>query len=256
MRKKIVAGNWKMNLNLSEAETLVNNIIKQLPALLENQQVIFCTPFTHLAKVAELMKAHDAKQVYLGAQNCNDKLSGAFTGEISVKMLKEIGVSHVIIGHSERRQFFCESDAFLKSKVDTLVAEQMQILFCCGESLDFRNSNTQNEFVASQLKASLFHLNADQLQDHVTIAYEPIWAIGTGVTATTQQAQEMHSFIRNLISEQYGNDVAQRVSILYGGSCNAQNAQELFANEDVDGGLIGGAALKAETFLPIISAMN
>jgi triosephosphate isomerase len=256
MRNKIVAGNWKMNLNLSEAEALVDSILNQMPSLPENQQVIFCTPFTHLAKVAERIQANGAKQIYLGAQNCNDKLSGAFTGEISVRMLKEIGVSHVIIGHSERRQLFNESDAFLKSKVDTLVAEQMQILFCCGESIDFRNSNTQNEFVASQLKASLFHLSAEQLQGHVTIAYEPIWAIGTGVTATTEQAQEMHAFIRNLIAEHYNAEVAKQISILYGGSCNAQNAQELFANEDVDGGLIGGAALKAETFLPIISAMN
>lgn len=255
MRKKIVAGNWKMNLSIAEAKTLVENILKDIPELKENQEVIFCVPFTHLHIVAGTLNVTGNKQIKLGGQNCSDKLAGAYTGEISSLMLKESGVSHVIIGHSERRQMFYESNETLKSKTDTLISENMQVIFCCGEPLEIRNANTQNEYVANQLKESLFHLSDAEMRKHITIAYEPIWAIGTGVTATTEQAQEMHAFIRNLLSTQYHDDLAQNISILYGGSCNAQNANELFANEDVDGGLIGGAALKAESFLPIINAI-
>lgn len=256
MRKKIVAGNWKMNLSIAEGVQLVKNIINEMPSLQGHQEVVFCTPFTHLSSVANELNQNANIQVKLGAQNCNDHASGAYTGEISSSMLQEIGVSHVIIGHSERRQLFHESNAFLKSKVDTLVASKMQILFCCGEPLEIREANGQNEYVANQLQESLFDLSAQDFLNQITIAYEPIWAIGTGVTASTAQAQEMHAFIRNLISQQYSESVASEISILYGGSCNAQNASELFANEDVDGGLIGGAALKAETFLPIIKALH
>lgn len=256
MRKKIVAGNWKMNLTIAEGKALAESIINESAEAGDNNLIVLCVPFTHISAVAEVLNASDSNKIKLGAQNCNDHLHGAYTGEISVPMLKEAGVSHVIIGHSERRQFFNESNELLKCKVDTLLAQDMQILFCCGESLDIRNAGTQNEHVAGQLKESLFHLSGADLQQHITIAYEPIWAIGTGVTASTLQAQEMHAYIRGILSEKYGNEVAQQISILYGGSCNAQNAQELFGSEDVDGGLIGGASLKAETFLPVIQAMG
>jgi triosephosphate isomerase len=254
MRKKIVAGNWKMNMTIAAGQQLVNDVIAETSNLASHQHVVFCPPFTHLTSLSNAVSSQ--AQIHLGAQNCHPKASGAFTGEIAISMLQEVGVSHVIIGHSERRQYFGESNGFLKEKVDALIAADMRILFCCGESLDIREANTQNDFVATQLKESLFHLSAEQLAKHIVIAYEPIWAIGTGVTASTAQAQEMHAFIRSLLASTYSNEVAQSISILYGGSCNAANAAELFACEDVDGGLIGGAALKAETFLPIIAAMK
>jgi len=256
MRKKIVAGNWKMNLSVAEAVSLVNEILRQWPELSENRQVIFCCPFTHLDRVSTAVMTHFNTSVHTGAQNCNDKVSGAYTGEISISMLKELNVDTVIIGHSERRQHFSESNTFIKNKVDALVKDDMHVLFCCGEPLSIRETQAQNEFVELQLTESLFHLSAADLEKHITIAYEPIWAIGTGVTASTAQAQEMHAFIRGVLSAKYGPETSQKISILYGGSCNAQNAEELFACSDVDGGLIGGASLKAETFLPIIAAMG
>lgn len=256
MRKKIVAGNWKMNLSIAEGTQLLNEILNNIPSLNEDQQVIFCCPFTHLDQASQVLKQYSNPAVHLGAQNCNDHTSGAFTGEISINMLKELGVDSVIIGHSERRQYYQEGNEFLKSKVNALVEAGMHVLFCCGESLDIRNQQSQNEFVQQQLEASLFHLTSDQIKTHITIAYEPIWAIGTGVTATTAQAQEMHAHIRSVLSAKYGTELSNEISILYGGSCNATNAAELFACHDVDGGLIGGAALKAETFLPIINAMQ
>lgn len=255
MRKKIVAGNWKMNLLPSETKGLLEEINAGLGDLKAHQHVICCTPFTHLASANEYLKSN-ASKIKLGAQNCNDKTSGAYTGEISTAMLKDSGVSAVIIGHSERRQYFAESNEFLKSKVDALIDANMLIIFCCGEPLEIREANTQNDFVAIQLKESLFHLNAGHLKEHVVIAYEPIWAIGTGKTASSDQAQDMHAHIRSLLAAHYGTDVAEDISILYGGSCNAANAVELFSQPDVDGGLIGGAALKADSFLPIIHAMN
>lgn len=252
MRKKIVAGNWKMNTRIADGKQLVEQIQAQAGKLDSHQYVIFCAPFTHLSEVVSNVTNEN---YFVGAQNCNNHLSGAFTGEISVGMLQGIGIKHVIIGHSERRQYFFESNELLKSKVDTLIAENMQIIFCCGEPLEIREANTQNDFVATQLSESLFHLSAEQIAQQVVIAYEPIWAIGTGKTASSEQAQEMHSFIRSLIQNQYGDEVADSFTLLYGGSCNAQNAAELFACKDVDGGLIGGASLKAETFVPIILAM-
>jgi triosephosphate isomerase len=255
MRKKIVAGNWKMNMTLADGEALVEEIMNKSPELDDNKQVIFCTPFTHLMLIDDTITELSKPNFFLGAQNCNNNTSGAYTGEISISMLEEVGVDAVIIGHSERRQYYAESNEFLKSKVDALVENDLQVIFCCGESLEIREANTQNEFVAKQLEESLFHLDAAQMLNNVVIAYEPIWAIGTGKTATTAQAQEMHSYIRSLIASKYNNEIAQEISILYGGSCNATNAKELFACEDVDGGLIGGAALKADTFLPIIEAM-
>lgn len=256
MRKKIVAGNWKMNLSVSEGVNLVNEILSKMPSLKSHQHVVFCSPFTHLDRLSDSLKSQASPSIHKGAQNCNDKASGAYTGEISISMLKELNVDTVIIGHSERRQYFHESNEFLKAKVNALVEAKMHVLFCCGEPLSIREEGTQNQFVEKQLEESLFHLNADQLVSCITIAYEPIWAIGTGVTASTAQAQEVHAHIRSLLVNKYGADIANEISILYGGSCNAGNAKELFACADVDGGLIGGAALKADTFLPIIEAMN
>ncbi len=256
MRKKIVAGNWKMNTTIAEGKLLLDSVITQMPALASNQQVIFCVPFTQLYVANEVLTQTTKQNIFLGAQNCHDKTAGAFTGEISIPMLTELGVHSVIIGHSERRQYFGESNAFLKAKVDALIAANKQILFCCGESLQVRESNTQNEYVTAQLKESLFHLSPETFMQHIVIAYEPIWAIGTGVTASTEQAQEMHASIRQLLAETYSAEMANEITILYGGSCNGSNAKELFACKDVDGGLIGGAALKAELFLPIIQAMT
>ena len=255
MRKKIVAGNWKMNLSLAEGKQLINDVVSRLPLLTESQEVIFCPPFTHLSAMAEVLDESADKSVNLGAQNVHPQPSGAYTGEVSIGMLKEVGVQYVIVGHSERRQYFGETNEFLKSKVDALLEAGMQVIFCCGEPLNIREANTQNEFVTQQLKESLFHLSADQMANNVVIAYEPIWAIGTGVTASTEQAQEMHASIRQLLAAQYNAETADSISILYGGSCNPSNAVELFSCPDVDGGLIGGAALKAETFIPIIFAL-
>jgi triosephosphate isomerase len=254
MRKKIVAGNWKMNLGIQEGVQLVQEICHRLPQLQAHQQVIFCIPFTHIDRIANAIA--EISHVSIGAQNCHDQAAGAYTGEISIAMLNELGVNAVIIGHSERRQYFGESNAFLKAKTDALLAANKQVLFCCGEPLSIREAGTQNDWVKTQLSESLFHLSAEQLKTGITIAYEPIWAIGTGVTATTAQAQDMHAFIRSLLSEHYDAETAQQISILYGGSCNANNAAELFACADVDGGLIGGAALKADSFLPIIEALH
>lgn len=256
MRKKIVAGNWKMNLSIEEGNHLIQNIHAGLPGLSSHQWVVFCTPYTHLHSCGKTLKELNHPQLHLGSQNCNPNASGAYTGEVSVSMLKECGVDAVIIGHSERRQYYQEGHEFLKSKVNTLVDQQMMVIFCCGEPLSIRDAGMQNDFVETQLKESLLHLTGAQMIKHIVIAYEPIWAIGTGVTASTEQAQNMHAHIRSVLNAQYGSEVANEISILYGGSCNANNAEELFGCPDVDGGLIGGAALKAESFLPIIQAMK
>lgn len=255
MRKKIVAGNWKMNLSMADGQQLVKDVISRLPLLNENQQVIFCPPFTHLHGIHQVIEETADKSLALGAQNCHAKSSGAYTGEISLPMLLEAGVEYIIIGHSERRQYFNETNEILKEKVDAIISTGKKVIFCCGEPLSIREANTQNEYVSTQLKESLFHLTEEQMLHQVVIAYEPIWAIGTGMTASTEQAQEMHSYLRGVLSAQYTPSLSQSISILYGGSCNDSNAVDLFACEDVDGGLIGGAALKAETFLPILFAL-
>jgi triosephosphate isomerase len=255
MRKNIVAGNWKMNLTPAEGVALINEIATFNPAISGNNQVVFCVPFTHLSEVNKAVASWGNAKVLAGAQNCYYQPSGAYTGEISLDMLMACGVSAVIIGHSERRLYFAESNELLRLKVDAILAKQLMPIFCCGEPLEIRNANTQNDYVAAQLQESIFHLNAAEIIK-VVIAYEPIWAIGTGVTASTQQAQDMHAFIRSLLADKYGADVANEITILYGGSCNAANAKELFSQADVDGGLIGGAALKAESFVTIINAMN
>ncbi|MBU3675715.1 MAG: triose-phosphate isomerase [Chitinophagaceae bacterium] len=256
MRKKMVAANWKMNLTLADAKQLVSDVAARLPLLQEHQRVVFCSPSIFLHGLKPLFDDMADRSVGLGAQNCHPKASGAFTGETSIGMLNEAGVEYVLVGHSERRQYFNESNAFLKEKVDALVAANKQVIFCCGEPLDIREANTQVDYVKQQLEDSLLHLSAEQLQANIVIAYEPIWAIGTGKTATTEQAQEMHAAIRALLAATYNAEVANNITILYGGSCNDQNAVDLFSCEDVDGGLIGGAALKTETFLPIVFAMN
>ena len=252
MRKKIVAANWKMNLTLGEGKELVNKILDGLPAISENRQVVIATPFVHITQTAGQLtgKSH----IYAGAQNCHTEHSGAYTGEISATMLKDAGVAYLITGHSERRQYFNEDSAMLAKKVNQGLSNGLQVIFCCGEPLEIRDAGTQNEYVEQQIKEGLFHLETAQL-NNITIAYEPIWAIGTGRTASSAQAQEIHAYIRQVISARYGSEAAANISILYGGSCNPTNAAELFACPDVDGGLIGGASLKADQFLAIIAAM-
>ena len=256
MRKKIVAANWKMNLLHQEAEALTQQVMQDCQSLALHQQVIFCSPSIHIPFVQNIVMNTIQKGFYVGAQNCHYEKSGAFTGEISIPMLQNHGIGVVIIGHSARRQYFQESNEMLRKKVDALVTENMHILFCCGEPADIREAGTQNAYVEKQLEESILHVSVDDLLSCITIAYEPIWAIGTGLTASTEQAQEMHAFIRSVLTKKYGADIANEISILYGGSCNATNADELFACPDVDGGLIGGASLKAETFIPIIKALR
>ncbi len=245
-----------MNLTVSEGQQLVKDILASEFTLTDKDFVIICPPFTHIQKVGELLEQSGNKKVLLGAQNCYFEPAGAYTGEVSIPMLKDLGVRAVIVGHSERRQYFNESNELLKKKVDALLQNHMTPIFCCGEPLEVREAGTQNEFVQQQLEESLFHLSADMLAPHVVIAYEPIWAIGTGKTASTEQAQDTHQFIRQSIAAKYGQEVANKVSILYGGSCKPSNAPELMACTDVDGGLIGGAALVANDFVGIIKALN
>ena len=251
MRKKIVAGNWKMNKTLQEGVELakeVNSKVKAAKAT--GVTVVIGTPFIHLSEVSKIV---DPAFVQVSAQNCATEVSGAYTGEVSAAMIASTGAEYVILGHSERRSYYGETDAILVKKVERALENKLEVIFCVGEVLAERESNKHFEVVKSQLKNGLFNLSADQFS-HIVIAYEPVWAIGTGKTATSAQAQEMHAFIRGVLAEKYGKEVADNTSILYGGSCNAKNADELFANPDVDGGLIGGASLKADDFLAIINA--
>ncbi len=252
MRKKIVAGNWKMNMELSEGvdlATSINNYFKEHS--LKDKEVILCTPFIHLGTVSSLL---NVQGLTAGAQNCNDHKSGAFTGEISAAMIRSTGAASVIIGHSERRFYYGEDDALLAAKTIEALRNGLRVIFCCGEVLAEREKNIHFEVVKRQLDKGLFTLPVEDFRKCV-IAYEPVWAIGTGVTATPAQAQEMHQFIREIIKKQYGNDVASDTTILYGGSCKASNAAELFANPDVDGGLIGGASLAKDEFCSIVNAL-
>lgn len=252
MRKKIVAGNWKMNMTLDEGKNLVSELLADLSELNEQNEVVLCPPFIHLQQASTQLTGKN--NIYVGAQNCSDKESGAYTGEVSAAMISSVGSSYVIIGHSERREYFNESNAQLAEKVNQALSNDLKVIFCCGEPLEVRDADTQNSYVETQIKEGIFHLSAEQMKD-IVIAYEPIWAIGTGRTASAQQAQDMHAHIRSVVAEKYGNDIADATSILYGGSCKPTNAEELFAGADVDGGLIGGAALKASDFLGIIKAM-
>ena len=252
MRKNIVAGNWKMNKTLQEGIALAKELNEVLANERPNCDVIICTPFIHLASVTPLV---DSAKIGVGAENCADKESGAYTGEVSAAMVASTGAKYVILGHSERRAYYHETPEILKEKVRLALANGLTPIFCVGEVLEEREAGKQNEVVYGQLAGSLFDLTAEEFS-RLIIAYEPVWAIGTGKTATAAQAQEIHAYIRSVIAEKYGRDVADNTSILYGGSCKASNARELFANPDVDGGLIGGASLKAADFKGIIDAFN
>jgi triosephosphate isomerase len=252
MRKKIVAGNWKMNKSFFEAEELIADIADALENMeLTNTEVVVCPPYLYLEMATDIAEESNIK---VGGQNVNDNDSGAFTGEISAFMLQSMEVDYCIIGHSERRKYFSEDNALLKRKVDVVLKHEIHPIFCCGELLAEREAGHHFDIVRTQLEESLFHLPPEQFQ-HVCIAYEPVWAIGTGVNASPEQAQEMHAFIRQYIAGKYNKQIADETSILYGGSCNAKNAVELFAQKDVDGGLIGGASLKSEEFIQIIKSL-
>ena len=252
MRKKIVAGNWKMNKTADEAKALLSEVINMVKdEVTSDVEVVLCPPALYLTTARQYLVA--GGKISLGAQNCHEKDSGAYTGEISAPMLRSIGVDYVILGHSERRQFFDETNAQLTEKVDRALENGLIPIFCCGESRDMRENGDYVGFVKDQLTDSLFHLSAESFAN-VVIAYEPIWAIGTGLTASSAQAQDMHFELRQHVAGQYGDSVAQDITILYGGSANAQNAAELFAQPDVDGGLIGGASLKSRDFTTVVKA--
>ncbi len=250
MRQNIVAGNWKMNNTLEEGVALAKEVNEILKANKPNCQVVLGAPFIHLT---EVVKTVDAELVGVAAQNCADKVSGAYTGEISASMVKSTGAQYVILGHSERRAYYGETNAILKEKTDLTLANGLTPIFCIGEVLEEREAGKHFEVVKEQIEEALFHLSAEEF-GKVVLAYEPVWAIGTGKTASPEQAQEIHAFIRQTLANKYGAEVANDTSILYGGSCKPSNAKELFANPDVDGGLIGGASLKAEDFHGIIAA--
>lgn len=251
MRKNIVAGNWKMNKTLQEGIDLakaVNELVSKNN--IGDVQVILAPPFIHLT---EVVKAVNKQKIGIGAQNCSSEVSGAFTGEVAANMIKSAGVDYVILGHSERRSYFNETNEILNKKVKLALANNLIPFYCCGEALDDRESGNYFNVIKSQIEEGLFNLTAEEFSK-IIVAYEPVWAIGTGLNATTDQAQEIHKYIRGMIEAKYGKQIADNTTILYGGSCKASNAKELFSNPDVDGGLIGGAALKAEDFFGIITA--
>lgn len=253
MRQQIAAANWKMNLTISQAEELLNNLLQQPQKLSGHQKVVFAAPFPYLTLAKTKTAGHS--NYFVAAQNCSNKKSGAYTGETSAEILQSLGIEYVVLGHSERREYFSESNKMLAEKVDIAMSYGLIPIFCCGESLSIREAGTQNSFVEQQLKESLFHLSADQLAKMV-IAYEPIWAIGTGKTATADQAQEMHEHLRSVLATQYGKETADTIPILYGGSVKGSNAKEIFSKPDVDGGLVGGASLIAADFTQIIAALK
>jgi len=254
MRKKIVAGNWKMNLDYNEGLSLFSEIVNMVKdEVTGTQTAVICSPFIHLHSLAQLAKGYD--KVAIGAQNAHQAESGAYTGEISAKMVKSTGAEYVILGHSERRQYFGENNALLATKTDTALKNGLKPIFCIGETLDERETEAHFEVIQTQLEEGIFHLSTEQFAQ-IVLAYEPVWAIGTGKTATAEQAQEVHAFIRNAIAEKYNQQVADDTTILYGGSANPKNASELFSQPDIDGGLIGGASLKSRDFLDIVKVFN
>ena len=252
MRKNIVAGNWKMNTTLQEGVKLATEVNDALKSRTPNCDVIICVPFTHLASVKAVI---DDSKLGLGAENCADKAKGAFTGEVSGAMVASTGAKYVILGHSERRQYYHETSEILKEKVALAFENGLTPIFCIGEVLEERENGTYFDVVKKQVEDALFHLSADDFKK-IILASEPVWAIGTGKTATADQAEEIHAFIRKTIANKYGNDVAEEISILYGGSCKPSNAKEIFSKTNVDGGLIGGASLKPEQFVEIVNAAN
>lgn len=253
MRKQIVAGNWKMNKSFGEAEELLYTISTLLSEQRSSDaEVVICPPFLFLELAYDI--SGEDQQYYIGAQNVNEHESGAYTGEVSAPMLQSLQVDYCIVGHSERRKYYHETDEMVRQKVDQLLKQYITPIVCCGELLPEREKGSHFDIVQKQISKGLFHLDKEDFSN-IVIAYEPVWAIGTGVNATPGQAQEMHAFIRKLIFEKYGEETASFTSILYGGSCNAENAKSLFANKDVDGGLIGGASLKAEEFVAIVNSL-
>ncbi len=253
MRQKIVAGNWKMNKTLEEAQSLTSELMGLIAAEVKNNaKVILCVPFPYLQTIKKQLGNNST--IAVGAQNCSEHEWGAYTGEVSAPMLKSLEIPFVVVGHSERRQYFGEDEKLLAKKVDKALVFGLTPIFCCGEPLEIREKGTHESLVKKQVEESLFHLSAEALQK-VVIAYEPVWAIGTGKTATSQQAQDMHAVIRQHLASKYGNTVAQEIAILYGGSVKADNAKELFSCPDVDGGLVGGASLKAREFVEIVKAV-
>jgi triosephosphate isomerase len=253
MRTQIAAANWKMNLTFQQGEKLLDDILAAEIKLKDHQKAIFAVPFPYLTMTRS--EVADAKNYYAAAQNCYNKKSGAFTGEVSAEMLHSLNINYCVIGHSERREYFSETNAMLAEKLTLCLENFVTPIFCCGEALTIREAGTQNEFVAKQLSESLFHLTKDQIKT-IVIAYEPIWAIGTGRTASTDQAQEMHAHLRSILASQYGDDIANQIPILYGGSVKANNAKELFGCPDVDGGLVGGASVVAGDFIQIIRSLK
>lgn len=253
MRKQIAAANWKMNLTFQQGEKLLDDILSAEIELKEHQFTIFAVPYPYLLMTRS--ETEEEKNYYTAAQNCHHKKSGAYTGEVSAEMLHSMNINYCVIGHSERREYNAESNAMLADKVNLCLETFITPIFCCGEPLSIREAGTQDEYVAKQLEESLYHLPAEKIRT-IVIAYEPIWAIGTGKTATTEQAQEMHRHLRSVIAAKYGEEVAGEVPILYGGSVKANNAKELFGCPDVDGGLVGGASLVAADFIEIIKALK
>lgn len=252
MRKQIAAANWKMNLSYQEAEKLMDELLQTDHQVKDNQLAVFAVPFPYLSMVQEKLKGK--KNVFVAAQNCSANDNGAYTGEVSAAMLESMGIQYVVLGHSERREYNNESNSLLVEKVNRVLAQHLKPIFCCGEPLHIREAGTQNVYVEAQLKESLFHLNKEQMQNFI-IAYEPIWAIGTGLTASNEQAQEMHQHIRDVLGTEFGN-TSESVSILYGGSVKAANAKDIFSMPDVDGGLVGGASLIAKEFAAIINSLK
>ncbi|HET9486338.1 MAG TPA: triose-phosphate isomerase [Chryseosolibacter sp.] len=253
MRKKIVAGNWKMNKTFEEAGILVSEVMGMVADEVKgNARVILCVPFPYLGAIKNQLGKNS--RIEVGAQNCSEHEAGAYTGEVSAAMLRSMGIPYVILGHSERRQYFGEDGKLLAKKVDMALKYGLTPIFCCGEPLDVRERNGHEKLVKQQVEEALFHLDVPSLEK-VVVAYEPVWAIGTGKTASSQQAQDMHAVIRRHLASKFGQTIADKISILYGGSVNAGNAKELFASPDVDGGLVGGASLKSREFTEIIKAL-
>jgi triosephosphate isomerase len=253
MRNQIAAANWKMNLTYQQGMSLLQTLVSADISLKKNHKAVFSVPFPYLEMA--IATTRNKEDYFIAAQNCSDKKSGAYTGEVSAEMLKSLGVQYCLVGHSERREYFGESNLMLADKLNFCLSFDITPIFCCGEALVTREANKQNGYVEQQLRESLFHLSKDEIIK-IVIAYEPIWAIGTGKTASTEQAQEMHAHIRSVLKKQYGEPIAEQISILYGGSVKASNAKEIFGSKDVDGGLVGGASLIATEFVEIIKALK
>ncbi|MEJ5056156.1 triose-phosphate isomerase [Sphingobacterium sp. MYb382] len=252
MRKNIVAGNWKMNLDYEQGLSLFSEIVNMVKdEVVGDQEVVVCSPFIHLSSIAKLATA----KVAVGAQNIHQADAGAYTGEVSASQVKSVGAAYVILGHSERRGYFGETDALLAEKVNTALKNELKPIFCIGETKDEREAGNFFDIIKTQLEQGVFHLSAEEFAK-VVLAYEPVWAIGTGLTASPEQAQEVHAFIRATLAAKYGQELADATTILYGGSCNPSNAEDLFSQADIDGGLIGGASLKSRDFLSIVKAFN